>query len=234
MKAVVIILSIIAFVACLLIGMQAGAISRQTSDPTHSSAFTPIPPTHQRTFLIIFVDDIQSSPARLAGLWTVFYRPDTPRLVVIPLYPVDASDDLAKEFSLTSDRLPNPAFLKAVQNYHFQWDGYIIADTITLPALVDEFQGISIQGKSMDGKAAADTLKMPWVEREEALSSEKSLGLALCDRIAGQTPEFDVKKFVASLPAQHIQIEFNLDQLSQDWHELASKQSHIQCEFPIP
>lgn len=234
MKAVVIILSIIAFIVCLLVGLQAGTDSRNVTGAIHSSESSPIPPSQQRTLLIIFTDDIQSPSARLAGLWIVFYRPDTPRLVVMPLYPLDASDDLANQFTLTSSHIPSPSFLKAVQGYDFRWDGYVLADQAMVPALVDEFKGIFLLDTPMNGKAAAGTLKMPWEKREEALFSQEQFGAAFCKLIAAQTPDFNVKKLIARLPSQHFYIEFNLDQANQDWKGLAGHGSPIQCEFPHP
>ena len=234
MKAVVIILSIIAFVACLLIGMQVGSDSHTITDPTHPSAISSLPPAQQRTLLVIFADNIQSASPRLAGLWTVFYRPDVPRIEILPLYPVDASDDLANQFSLTSDHQPSPDFLKAIQNYHFRWDGYVLADPAAVAALVDEFKGISIKGKTLNGKAAAKTLKMPWDAREEALSSEKTFGEALCKLMAKQSTDANLKNLADGLPDKHVQIEFDLDQLSQDWIKLAGGQNHVECEFPTP
>jgi hypothetical protein len=242
MKAVVIVLSLVAFIACLLIGVQVGNGSLQIPDAAQSPASpTPTSDTRQRTVLWITADDLQSKSARLTGLSIIFYRPDTPHIMVMSLYPSadhDASTDaLAKSFSLDDAKTPSSTFFEKVKSYHFNWDGYVLLDTTTNAELVDVLGGISIGEKQLDGKAAVKTLKMPWDNPKASLRSQKAFGAALCTRFLDQsTPSVNWKELFNKLSPLHAHVEVNEDQLNQDWGVLLKSNPHssLSCEFSNP
>ncbi|HVN56393.1 MAG TPA: hypothetical protein VMT46_18850 [Anaerolineaceae bacterium] len=223
MKAVVIVLSIIAFIACLLIGLQAGSGSLKITDPTHfSSTPSPLPSSTQRTILIILTDDLQDSKPRLAGLWTVIYRLDTPRLMLVPLYPANNADELVSSFSLVDNRSLHPAFLKAVQNYHFAWNGYILIDQ----SGAEQFLGF------LGGDAPKPALIMPWEQWDDALPSQTTLGKAICARLKKQSSQLDLKPVLEGLASAHFRSQISFNDLIQDWKTLTQDQGEFDCEFP--
>lgn len=78
MKVVVIILALFAFIACLIIGIQAGSHSSQlpSIEQAHTTALPP--GSGQRIVVLILADDLQGARPVLANLGLVLYIPTQP------------------------------------------------------------------------------------------------------------------------------------------------------------
>jgi len=241
MKTVAILLSIIVFVACLVLGIRAGS----TSPPGDQPGKTPPPQTiqlsaeKQRTILLIGVNDLQDASPRLISLWVLLYRLDTPRAAVVPLYPppvtgvhtaLPVHTDLSVHFSLTDQRQLSSAFLGALQDFQFAWTGYVMMDQTGSARLIDWMKGIEIQDTTLDGMSAVATLVDPLVDASAALASQKQLGQSLCQRFSAVDPDSNWLALTTDLIPQHLNTNLDIESLRADWKTLVASSTPLSCE----
>jgi hypothetical protein len=241
MKAVVILLSIVAFVACLILGIQAG--NQSTPSPTQTATSTPLPSPasseEQRTVVLIVADDMQAATPRLVSVWVVLYRPDIPLMSFLPIYPHNTltspskPPDLAGIFSLNPDQTPSGLFANALRSYRFEWTGYIMTDEMALAKTVNWLQGIQLSSNTANGDAAIASLINPWEDPLGALKSQQNLLEALCVKVATLTPEANWLELAGTLLPQHLHTSLSLEQAIKDWKQLASGTDPIHCDIPI-
>jgi hypothetical protein len=189
---------------------------------------------------LIGVDDLQAAAPRLVSVWALLYRLDNPRAAAVPLYPVSASSvsealpaatDLSLHFSLTGKRQLSPAFLGALQDFKFDWTGYVIMDHIGSSRLVDWMQGIEIQDMPLDGGGAVATLVDPLGDPIAALASQKQLGESLCRRFSTIDPDSNWLALTTDLIPQHMTTNLEIEALRSDWKALVSLASPFSCEL---
>lgn len=241
MKAVVIIFSILAFVACLLIGIQAGSSSMHP--PASPATDTPNPwisPSEQRTILIIVADDLSQSGPHLEAAWLALYRPDLTKVTLLPLYPTTTTlagtpaPDLSGAFSITADKKPSNDFYKALNAYHVQWNGYLLVDRPALSETVDWMQGIQLNGSQVSGAAALSSLTAPSEDRANSLASQKNLVGALCQRTASLPVEANWVGLADSMKNSHLSTDLQVPQLVSDWKAMMSAETPFSCDIPVP
>ncbi|MDD5370250.1 MAG: hypothetical protein PHQ40_14300 [Anaerolineaceae bacterium] len=241
MKAVVILLSIVAFIACLILGIQAG--SRSIKPPDSKSTSTPnvwTSPGHQRTVVIIVADDLQIPAPRLVSVWVEVYRPDLPLVTFLPLFPPNmvtittAPPDLAGTFALSPDHTPSEGFLTALHAYKFEWNGYILTDQWGLARTVDWLSGVYLSNNPADGAAALASLVNPWEDPLGALQTQQKLLLSICEKVATLKPEANWLELAGTLMPQHLHTDLSLELAITDWKSLAAGPDPIRCDIPSP
>lgn len=239
MKAVAIILSIIAFGICLIVGIQAG--SRSLAHPTPAATSTPnlsISPSQQRTIVLIVTDDVQSPTPHLFGVWLALYRLDVPQVVMVPLYPNSSADpsvaqqDLVDSFALSSDHTPSLGFFSALREFHFEWNGYILSDLTGLARLVDWVGGVHFNGQDANGSMVLSELVSPWDDLTAAFTSQENIFKNLCDRSVDLPVDTDWMKLTKDLSPRHLQSNLDLQLVVADWKSLISQQEPVTCQFP--
>jgi hypothetical protein len=238
MRAVVIIFSILAFIACLLIGIQAGSSSLH---PQASSATdTPNPwlsPSEQRTILVIVADDLSQPNPALESVWLALYRPDLPKLTFLPLFPespagdTPSSPDLAGAFSLEKKQ-PSASFMKKLAAYQVHWNGYLLTDEFTVAQSIDWMQGIELSGSQISGQTAMDTLVSPALDRTAALTSQKTLVGALCKRISHLPLEANWVGLANTFSGSHLQTNLQVETLVADWKAMMTAPNSYICDIP--
>ncbi len=240
MKAVAIILSIVAFVACLLIGMQAGLQSN--SQPQIKPSNTPnlwLSPSQQRTVAYILADNLQSNAPRLIGVWFALYRPDLPKVTLIPLYPPNPANrasaglDLSSSFKLTKEKTPDQEFVTAMKGFHAQWNGYILTDLEGVSRTVDWMQGIETSQGKMDGATAFTILTQSWDDPSGALQGQVLLLSGACASIAKLSIEANWSGLAGALSPDHMRTDLPLDMMITDWKALVSASDPLSCEIPV-
>ncbi len=241
MKAVAIILSIVAFVACLLVGIQAG--SQGSPPPTAKITSTPnlwLSPSQQRTIPYIIADDLQSSAPRLIGVWLLLYRPDLPKVTLLPLYPGGLSSPVGREaalagaFSLTQDKAPDKKFMAALQGYHVQWNGYILTDLHGISRTIDWLQGIEFGDTKIDGATALTSLTLPWDDLQDLLKTQEKIIDGACRTISKIPVEANWIGLAGVLSPDHLHTDLNLEMVIADWKGLVSGLEPLTCEISIP
>lgn len=239
MKAVVIILSIIIFTACLIIGIQAGnaALPGEILQPAPSDQ--PVPSTGgQRTILLISVDDLTYDNPRLVGVWVLFYRPGYPQLSALALYPqkqlspAAAGVDLPGAFGLALDRSLTAEFTAELQKYHFAWDGILVIDKTGTRNIIDWLGGIDLQGGHVDGTTALDSIQDPWSDYTAALEDQAGLGRALCTAAAQRDENADWAGLIPAIEPGHLATSLSGELLANDLKDLVTAEHPFLCEFP--
>lgn len=241
MKAVAIFLSILAFAACLVIGIQAGYISGHPSASTATDTPNPfISPSQQRNILLILVDDLGASRPSLNAAWLALYRPDLPKVTFLPLYPASPSlagtevPDLAASFSLAKNLSPSTSFLKALGVYKVEWNGYLLADRYGLSQSIDWMEGIDMDGSRISGQTALGTLLHPAGNSTGAADNQKHLLNAICQRTSQLPLEANWVGLAKSLQGKHINTDLGIDTLVSDWKAMMSASTPFACSILIP
>jgi len=241
MKAVAIILSIVAFVACLLVGIQAGS---QSSPPTSVKATsTPnlwLSPSQQRTIPYIIADNLQNPAPRLVAVWLLLYRPDLTKVTLLPLYPGGVAGTASGEsalpgaFLLSPDKSPDKKFMAALQGYHVPWNGYILTDLYGISRTVDWLQGIEYGDSTIDGPTALDSLIPPWEDLQASLETQEKIITGACKTIANIPAEANWIGLASVLSPDHLHTDLNLEMVIADWKGLVSGMEPLTCEIPVP
>ncbi|HEX2979082.1 MAG TPA: hypothetical protein VHO48_02350 [Anaerolineaceae bacterium] len=236
MKAVAIILSIIVFTACLVLGIQAGNSSSlgnpNDPNPAEQTVATLAP---QRTLLLVGVDDLQAASPRLISLWVLFYRTDLSHVTVLPLYPnsdTARSQEISQAFTLTDERAPSDTFFSALKAERFQWTGYVLADQAATSQMIDWLQGVDLQGATLDGAGALASLVDPWADLPGALDSQRRLGEGLCAKVAQLPSDSGWLAQTAGLIPTHLRTDLGLEMVFADWGALKGAAAPLSCEFP--
>jgi len=238
MKAVVILLSILLFIACLVLGIQAGNMSIDSlPGGLGGNAPQPAANTQQRTLLLLGVDDLSKSTPVLTSVWVAFYRPDIARITLFPFFPSISSagnKPLADSFALLGDGSVNPAFFEALKEYHFDWNGYVLIDQPGVARFVDGIGGVQIQGVSQNGAGVMDLLQRSGGDPAAALEIQQQLGNSLCARLDQVSPEPDWYSLWNEMISGHMRSSIAYDTLKLDWDSLSKLTDPLTCEFPQP
>jgi hypothetical protein len=239
MKAVVILLSIVAFIACLILGLEAGSRSTTSSDPkatATSNLWASV--GQQRTIVFIVADDLQTPAPRLVSVWVVLYRPDLPLVTFLPLFPPNTititadPPDLAGAFALGADRSPSTSFIAALKSYHFDWNGYVLTDQLGLARTVDWLGGVFLSNNPADGATALASLVNPWEDPLGALQTQQKLLQSVCEKVSTLKPEANWLELAGTLMPQHLHTSLSLELAITDWKSLAGGSDPIRCDVP--
>ncbi len=204
MRKIVIALTIIAFIACFLIGLYLaeivpgkGSLGSAAGNPLS----TPVS-KFQHNILIIRVDDLQARSPNLVSIWgLIVYFPE-PKLIFQRIYPLGIleKDKIVASFSLSAGNVPSNTFLKSLnQSLNITWDNYILLDT----QAGDHFSSWAGGPALNQGETAPDP--------EQALIAEAEVVRLLCEKYAAQSPESrDSFEWIPVIP-DHMQTNMPLD-----------------------
>jgi hypothetical protein len=240
MKVVIILLSIVAFIACLIIGIQAGGRPLSaTPTPAPQAQNNWSSSDQQRTIVLIIADDLMAVAPRLISTWIVLYRPNLPRITFLPLYPpntvtlIENPPDLAGTFVLGLDKTPSEAFANSLRKYKFDWNGYILTDYVGVAQTIDWLGGIQLNNNPLDGSSALSSLVNPWEDPMGALQSQQGLLSNVCAKVSTLKAEANWLELAGKLMPQHLHTSISLEAAIIDWKSLASGSESIYCEAPI-
>ncbi len=235
MKAIVIILSIIIFSACLFIGIQAGSSSNPLPFLQSTPETSALPPKNQRSIVIAGVDDLSAQNPRLVSVWVTFFRPGSNRVSALALYPnnrsvTGSSQDLAASFNLTSEKKISPEFGRALQAYDFSWNAIVVIDRTGTAAMIDWLGGVEQAGVRLDGASAAAILVEPWTDPAAALRSQTDLGKSLCAAASRET-NLDWPGLLALISPDHLITDIDLEPLTREFADLFNTGKPFTCEL---
>jgi hypothetical protein len=219
------------------LGFRIGEIG-ETPSATPISPFPEVTRPDQRSLLILGVDRVDSTEARLQGAWYVVYRQNHPRITLIPLYPAPPGSDssrqavLEEKFRLHSDGAVDPAFFRATQDrFEMSWDGYILLDDIAMIEIVDFFGGVTVNGELISGPRAVGSIPRPWDNSPDAVLQQAFLVETICENITLETTPKTYDKILSLIP-EHLQTELTTDEAFSDWLGLLSSGDPLICDFP--
>ena len=132
-KIFVILVILIIFFLCALFGFagaKSGWQAFNLSLPSTSSTPAPVINTVQHNFLVIRVDDLQSSRPVLVSAWIFFTTfTDPPYMIMKILYPNPRQDGIAASFAIDANGKLSPQFEQEIKKLNFPWDGYLVLDS---------------------------------------------------------------------------------------------------------
>jgi hypothetical protein len=232
MKVVAIVLSLLAFIVCLVIGVQAGSQLQRQKALQAAQPATLINKDAQRTLLLIQVDDLSGDDPRLDGLSLLMYIPGHPMLTFIPLFPAEIARDgemanrLAEAFSLDHNKALSQAFTNALKEEQIGWTGYILSDRLGLAALEaflkdpSGFNGIS------------DTIKKT---NEADFNKDPASTIPVyCSRVNDLQASLDWTRLLSALIPDHLHTDLGLEMLLSDWKNLSSPGLPFNCKVITP
>jgi hypothetical protein len=233
MKAVVILLSIVLFIACLVLGIQAGNASISPISQTSSTGSTQNSPAGliQRTVVLVGIDDLSSPDPSLTSVWLVIYRSDLPKFTLYSLYPAVSAPDginLADSFAFQPDGSLSQTFLDQINAYHFAWDGYLVIDRSGVSQFVDWIGGTALG----NGESITNLLYQTSDNSQTMIDTHNQVGKAICDRLSQVPSNIDWSSLWTTLISGHIRSTLGFERLNDDWQRLTAINGAISCEFP--
>jgi hypothetical protein len=134
MKALVLLLLLLVFIGCAVLGFQAA--NKLNPTPTAAKGVGPVDGVQgeQHNLLIVRVDRFDAAQPRLISIWFVslFFLQDTPTILTLAqIYPDSSSQagSLAESFAFSAQGDPDRAFWEALSVYGFHWESYVVLDT---------------------------------------------------------------------------------------------------------
>lgn len=243
MKVVIVILAVIAFIACLLLGLYAGGLTGQSSKPTPNLVTTVVKPTaEQHTLILIQADDLTLSNPKLIGIWLLLYYPNYPKLTLLLLYPgMGGMNDLKarsleQKFSLSPDGTLGPDFKSALDSFGFKSNGYMVIDNYGVTQWIDWLGGISYNDQNGNLNGLSVINKLPPLGQDDKNTGVwlKQVSNGVCSKIGQITVDANWTTLLNVIAPDHFHTDLSLELLLGDWKQIKSQGSAITCEMDIP
>lgn len=139
MRKLLIVISLLAFIACLVVGFFLAQQSLESASLSSAPAALSRPASpFQQNILLIHVDQLSRDKPELVSIWgLIVYFPE-PKLIFQPIFPNPLeSQSTPPEFSLTATKAPDPKFLRQIaRQTEMEWDNYLLYDHQALSLLV--------------------------------------------------------------------------------------------------
>jgi hypothetical protein len=194
-------------------------------------------PEHQRNLLIVTVDSLDHSNPTLMGIWLVANITPSAQYTFIPLYPAalasgPVQDDLLKRvFRLTTNRRPDPAFLRALKALEIRWDNFVVMDEIALAELIDLNGGVTFNGTHSNGVHSVARLTTPWDDASQTKYSQAELAGALCIAASQTTGISNPDRFLTAIQP-HLVSDLSPRQFALELNRISGQIADLRCEFP--
>jgi len=230
------------FIVGLFVGYFTGVFIGDTFDlqsisPPRIIDTSTIPSTRQRNILVVGVDDLKEPTPTLESVWIIANFPGSPRLVLLPIFPLspkidhDGNKELVGAFNSSSKGLLNETFLNELKNRNLWWSDYVILDETAMEMILN-FVG------NPDQTGRANTLK-PVISRHPNSAKDlegvhqKQVGLLsyLC-RYANQTNPSQGPSSILALIPEHIRTNLKPPEIINRWKTLISYRGGFSCVFP--
>jgi hypothetical protein len=238
MKVVIVILAVMAFIACLFLGLYAGGLTGMSVNPTLSVNPTQFQSTgEQHTIILIQTDDLTQASPKLISIWLLFYYPDHPKLTLLLLYPPLAGRNgikaraLGQKFALTSKGTLSQDFSASLQNFGFNYNGYIITDGYSLAQWIDWLGGIKLN-ENLDLQNGSTVIKSlpPSETGNDRGAWMKQVSTRVCDKLSGLPIDANWFTLMNNIAPSHFHTNLSVELLMGDWKKIKSVTEAITCE----
>ncbi len=220
MRKSAVILGLIAFVICGVLGFFA---ARQTLNPSSTTQDPPETPATQiqQNFILLLVDDLEQANPNLNSAWfMLLYKGSSPNINFQLIYPVTNFPDrsLKNQFTLTDGGALDPAFIQLVHNqYQITIDNYIILDKYALNRIA-EWLGAS--------ELVYDPSDSDSMITEQTHLLEQGCAFMKSPSINTSSP-FDW----VSLVPNHMRTDLTFEQAISSWKQLADQYTLLSCDI---
>ena len=244
MKVVIISLAVLAFIACLVLGLYLGGGLQFTgpqATPEVSSTTSPSS-IEQHTIILIQADDLTSPKPHLVGIWLLLYYPEFPKLTLLMLYPPMSGNNagriwaLNQQFAITPIGKLSPTFLTSMQNFGFQSNGYLVTDNYGLTQWVDWLGGVTLGDDPTVQSGDSVLSKMPVDDNsgQQTGAWMKQVSVGVCGKLGEASLDSNWATLMNSIAPDHFHSDISLELMIGDWKKIKSHDAPITCEFDIP
>jgi hypothetical protein len=242
MKVVIVILAILAFIACLFLGLYFGGLTGMPAESTATITPSPITSTSEQHTIILFqVDDLTQASPHLVSIWLLFYYPDYPKLTMLLLYPPQEGHSspktraLGQQFALLSNGLLSPGFIAAVDSFGFKYNGYLITDSYSLTSWIDWLGGVKI-GEDVNLSSGTSALKKlpPVGQDNNRIAWMKGVSSGVCAKLSQISVDSNWITLMNNITPTHFHTNLSIELLIGDWKQIKSIGDPITCELILP
>ena len=161
-KVVIILLFILVFSACGILGYQLANRMNPAQPQASSAGSGRVGQGEQHNLVIIQVDQLDSLQPHLISVWYAslyFLEDKPPTLTFGQLYPMRANQatnqSIGKSFALDSHGEPSAGFWRNLETFKIKWEGYLLVDNVAMQRVLEWINGpgdyVSILGSGPDG-----------------------------------------------------------------------------------
>ncbi|GAP11254.1 hypothetical protein BECAL_02440 [Bellilinea caldifistulae] len=220
MRKPFLVLSILAFLTCLVAGIAIAQKSLGSVNPQEPVQEIARPASaHQQNILLIHVDQLEKNQPDVISVWgLILYFPE-PKIILQSIYPspIGRENFPLATFKLTKTKNLNPPFIQQVSlQTQMAWDNYILID----------HQGLSFFAAGL----TANEVFSPENQTNGVIPVESAYLARLCDRfVEMEQTAFQQIEWSHIIP-EHWRSNLPFDQAILHWEKLTSPQSPIKCE----
>ncbi len=184
--------------------------------------------------MIITVDDSTKPVPRLVSIWYFVIYPDDDSITFMPVYPSihlqhkEWNRQIASEFQLTADGLPEPSTLQKIRDLGILWHGDYVLFNQSAILEIAAFLGSPDPQYKISNIGALTT----WEEDAlTAIQAQAELIQKLCSTTSLTISAENMVTFITTL-APHLHTNISPVLMRADWRHLASYRNRLDCEFP--
>ena len=220
MRKIVIFLTVLVFLACLGFGLYTSYKPEENKNQAENENIPAVTPVSQfqNNYLLIHVDNLTADMPQLISIWGVIAYFPEPKLIFQALYPLPTATnaDIQASFSLSSQKVPDPKFLRAMaQINQITWDNYILVDTLTFDLVGQFVFGGSLNLESISNPLPAE---IPYMQ-------------AICGTFSNQGKDFLEGFRWKEIIPDHFKTNISLDYGLANLDKLLAPGLPVQCEI---
>ena len=220
MRKIVIFLTVLVFLACLGFGLYTSYKPEENKNQAENENIPAVTPVSQfqNNYLLIHVDNLTADMPQLISIWGVIAYFPEPKLIFQALYPLPTATnaDIQTSFSLSSQKVPDPKFLRAMaQINQITWDNYILVDTLTFDLVGQFVFGGSLNLESISNPLPAE---IPYMQ-------------AICGTFSNQGKDFLEGFRWKEIIPDHFKTNISLDYGLANLDKLLAPGLPVQCEI---
>ena len=180
----------------------------------------------QRNLVVLIVDQIQNSDARLESIWLLITAPDTRQMILVPVFPVQTSwsGTLKEKFELIDNLQPGTAFLDHLTEL-ILWDHYLLIDRDGINSI------LAATSQNKTGDSDSNLYQVHNSFGQLTLEEQTSLWGTICVELASMNNNDELAAYFHQI-AQYITTDL-------PWHEKTliswsgtGAEEQITCEVP--
>jgi hypothetical protein len=146
---------------------------------------------NQGALLLVHADQLNAKQPQLVSVWVIFISKNSPpSLIAKSIYPdlgsPEKSQKIAQSFNYSEKTGLSVDFIKQIQSYDLQWNGYLVADKEALTQIARWINGnqapLNLQTDTSNSQAV--------LEAEKVIFQESCKNLVLADPARGDKPRW--------------------------------------------